>query len=119
MDLSRKLRNQLAGVPLGVLLCLCAAHCCNDTLQAVITALYPMLKTELSLDFTQIGIVTLVYQIAASIFQPVVGLVFDKHPKPWSLWMGMAFTTSGIIMLAFIDSFGGLLLTVKIGRAHV
>lgn len=114
MDLARKLRNQLTGVPLGVLLCLCAAHCCNDTLQAVITALYPMLKTELSLDFTQIGIVTLIYQIAASIFQPVVGLVFDKHPKPWSLWMGMTFTTCGIIMLAFINSFGGLLLTVTL-----
>lgn len=88
-----KLKSQMAGVPLGLLLCLCAAHCCNDTLQAVISAMYPMLKSELSLNFAEIGIVTLVYQISASIFQPGVGLVFDKHPKPWSLWMGMTFTS--------------------------
>lgn len=97
---------------MGLLLCLSAAHCCNDTLQAVITALYPMLKTELSLSFAEIGLVTLVYQIAASIFQPAVGLVFDKHPKPWSLWLGMSFTTCGIAMLAFVDSLPALLVTV-------
>ena len=99
---------------MGLLICLCVAHCCNDTLQAVITAMYPMLKSELGLDFAEIGIVTLVYQIAASIFQPVVGLVFDKHPKPWSLWMGMAFTTCGIVLLAFVDTLPVLLVTVTL-----
>ena len=112
MVLAKKFKSQLGQVPLGLLLCLSAAHCCNDTLQAVITALYPMLKTELSLSFAEIGLVTLVYQIAASIFQPVVGLVFDKYPKPWSLWMGMSFTTCGIVMLAFVDSLPALLVTV-------
>ena len=112
MNLTTKLKHKLAGVPVGVLLCLCAAHCCNDILQAVITALYPMLKTELALDFAQIGIVTLVYQIAASIFQPVVGLVFDKHPRPWSLWMGMSFTTLGIILFSFVESYAAVLFTV-------
>ena len=110
----RKLKSQLRGVPLGLLLCLCASHCCNDLLQSVITALYPMLKSELALSFGEIGIVTLVYQIAASIFQPVVGLVFDKHPKPWSLWMGMSFTTCGIALLAFVDSLPMLILSVGI-----
>ena len=112
MNLIAKLKSQMGSVPMGLLICLCVAHCCNDTLQAVITALYPMLKSELCLSFAEIGLVTLVYQIAASIFQPVVGLVFDKHPKPWSLWMGMAFTTSGIAMLAFVNSLLMLLITV-------
>lgn len=114
MDLLNKLKQSVSEVPVGILLCLCAAHCCNDTLQSVITALYPMLKSELALDFAEIGLVTLVYQIAASIFQPLVGLVFDKHPKPWSLWMGMTFTTCGIAMLAFVDTLPMLLLTVAL-----
>ena len=68
-----RLKGQLRNVPLGLLLCLCAAHCCNDILQAVITALYPILKSDLGMDFAQIGLVTLVYQLAASLLQPVVG----------------------------------------------
>lgn len=114
MELLSKLKSQIGTVPIGLLFCLCAAHFCNDTLQAVITALYPMLKSELSLNFAEIGLVTLVYQIAASIFQPVVGLVFDKHPKPWSLWLGMGFTTCGIIYLAFVNSMPMLLITVSL-----
>lgn len=114
MSLITKLKSQMGAVPVGLLFCLSAAHCCNDTLQAVITALYPMLKSELSLNFAEIGIVTLVYQIAASIFQPVVGLVFDNHPKPWSLWMGMAFTTCGIASLAFVSTLPLLLVTVAL-----
>lgn len=114
IGLITKLKNQTKGVPVGILLCLCAAHCCNDTLQAVITALYPMLKSELALDFAQIGLVTLVYQISASIFQPVVGFIFDKHPKPWSLWMGMTFTTCGIVLLSFVHTLPLLLITVAI-----
>lgn len=114
MDLISKLRLQFSNVPAGLLLCLCAAHCCNDILQAVITALYPILKSDLALDFTQIGLVTLVYQLAASIFQPIVGYFFDKHPKPYSLFIGMSFTTTGIVMLAFAGNFQLLLLTVAL-----
>lgn len=112
MNLIAKLQSQLHNVPVGLLLCLCAAHCCNDILQAVITALYPILKSDLALDFAQIGMLTFVYQLAASIFQPVVGYIFDKHPKPYSLWIGMTFTTLGIIMLSFANSYHWLLLTV-------
>lgn len=112
MNLISKLQSQFRNVPLGLLLCLCAAHCCNDILQAVITALYPILKSDLALDFAQIGLVTLVYQLAASIFQPIVGYFFDKHPKPYSLFIGMSFTTVGMVMLAFADNFHWLLLTV-------
>lgn len=112
MSLASKLRSQLRNVPLGLLICLCAAHCCNDILQAVISALYPILKSDLALDFAQIGLVTFVYQLAASIFQPVVGYIFDKHPKPYSLFIGMTFTTAGMVMLAFADNFHWLLVTV-------
>ena len=113
-NLGSRLQAQLKSVPLSLLLCLCAAHCCNDILQAVITALYPILKTDLSLDFAQIGIITLVYQLAASLLQSVVGYIFDRYPKPYSLWIGMTFTTTGIIMLAFVDSFCLMLLTVAL-----
>lgn len=107
-----RLKGQLRNVPLGLLLCLCAAHCCNDILQAVITALYPILKSDLGMDFAQIGLVTLVYQLAASLLQPVVGYFFDRYPRPYSLWIGMGFTTAGICMLAFVSDFNLLLLTV-------
>lgn len=114
MNIGERLKGQLHNVPVGLLLCLCAAHCCNDLLQAVITALYPILKSDLGMDFAQIGLVTLVYQLAASLLQPVVGYFFDKHPKPYSLWIGMSFTAVGIAMLAVVEDFHLLLLTVAL-----
>ena len=95
-----------------VLLSLCAVHSLNDLLQAVITAVYPMLKADLNLDFAQIGMITLVYQIAASIFQPVVGYVFDKKPSLYSLPMGMVSTTLGIILFAYCNTLAGILVAV-------
>lgn len=91
---------------------LCAAHCLNDTLQAVIAATYPMLKTDLSLSFAQIGLVTLVFQIASSVFQPVIGLAFDRRPFIRSLQAGMCSTAVGIVMFAFADSMATVLLSV-------
>lgn len=76
----KKLKSLMSMPAFPVLLALCAAHSLNDLLQSVITAVYPMLKEDLNLDFAQIGLITLVYQIAASIFQPVVGFAFDKRP---------------------------------------
>ncbi len=84
-----------------VLLALCAVHGFNDLLQSVVSAVYPMLKDDLSLTFSQIGLITLVYQIAASVFQPVVGYLFDKQPFVGSLPMGMIFTTIGIVLFAY------------------
>lgn len=95
-----------------VLLALCAAHCLNDLLQSVVTAVYPMLKSELNLDFTQIGLITLVYQIAASIFQPVVGYAFDRRPFRFSLPAGMASTAIGITLFATSGSLAGILVAV-------
>ena len=72
-------------IALGILFALSLAHCTNDTLQSVIMAVYPVVKEELALSFAQVGLITMVYQIAASVFQPVVGLVMDRHQKPWTL----------------------------------
>lgn len=95
-----------------VLLALSASHCLNDLLQSVITAVYPMLKTDLNLNFAQIGIVTLVYQLAASVFQPVVGYAFDRRPFVYSLPAGMCSTTVGIVLFSLCNTFPGILIAV-------
>jgi FSR family fosmidomycin resistance protein-like MFS transporter len=84
-------------------------HLLNDLVQAVLPAIYPMLKINYDLTFTQVGLITLVFQMTASILQPAVGLYTDKHPKPYLLPIGMVFTLIGLIMLALVNSFAGLL----------
>ena len=106
-----KLRELMAMPAFPVLLALSAAHSLNDLLQSVISAVYPMLKEELSLDFAQIGLITLVYQIS-SIFQPVVGYAFDKRPFVYSLPMGMVSTSVGIAMFSYCNTMAGILMAV-------
>lgn len=109
----RKFYNRIRSITnIYVLLALCAAHCLNDLLQSVVTAVYPMLKAELDLDFTDIGIITLTYQVAASIFQPVVGYVFDKRPFRHSLPMGMCATVVGISLFAYAGTLPLVMLSV-------
>lgn len=112
MILTEKIRRLTSMPTFHVLLALSAAHCLNDLLQSVITAVYPMLKSDLDINFTQIGLITLVYQLAASIFQPVVGYVFDKRPFVWSLPAGMISTSIGIVLLSFSSSLTGVLIAV-------
>ena len=107
-----KLRELMAMPAFPVLLALSAAHSLNDLLQSVISAVYPMLKEELSLDFAQIGLITLVYQISSSIFQPVVGYAFDKRPFVYSLPMGMVSTSVGIAMFSYCNTMAGILMAV-------
>ena len=95
-----------------ILFAVAIAHLFNDLLQAVIPAAYPILKENYDLNFTQIGLITLSYQLAASILQPLVGLYTDKHPKPFSQMYGMLFTLAGIITLAYASSFNFVLLAV-------
>lgn len=95
-----------------ILFAVAIAHLFNDLLQAVIPAAYPILKENYDLNFTQIGLITLSYQLAASILQPIVGLYTDKHPKPFSQMYGMLFTLGGIITLAYASSFNFVLLAV-------
>lgn len=95
-----------------VLIALSLSHCLNDLLQSVVSAAYPIYKEDFSLTFTQIGLITLVYQIAASVFQPFFGLFFDKRPFAWSLPMGMTFTLCGILLLAFAPGLYAILSAV-------
>lgn len=95
-----------------ILIALSVSHCLNDLLQSVITAVYPLLKTDLSLSFAQIGLITLVYQMSASVFQPITGLIFDKRPIAWSLPIGMTFSLVGIVSLAFAANLYWLMASV-------
>ena len=85
------------------------AHLLNDLIQAVLPAVYPMLKTEFSLSFAQIGWISLVYQVTASLLQPWIGLYTDKHPKPYLLPLGMVVTLVGVGLLALSTSYPMLL----------
>lgn len=99
-------------IALPVLVALSFSHCFNDLLQSVVSAVYPILKNDLALTFSEIGLITLVYQLASSVFQPVVGLVFDKRPLSWSLPFGMCFSTVGLVVLSQAGSFWMVLLAV-------
>lgn len=112
MTFARKLRRLTEMPTFHVLLALSAAHCLNDLLQSVITAVYPLLKVDLGINFAEIGLITLVYQLAASIFQPVVGYAFDRRPFVWSLPAGMCSTSVGILLLAFSTTLTGVLIAV-------
>jgi FSR family fosmidomycin resistance protein-like MFS transporter len=85
------------------------SHFLNDMMQSLIVAIYPLLKGEFHLSFVQIGTITLTYQVCASLLQPVIGIYTDKHPKPYSLSIGMCFTLIGIVALAFAPSYGVVL----------
>lgn len=112
MTLLHKLRRLTEMPTFHVLLALSAAHCLNDLLQSVITAVYPMIKADLGINFAEIGLITLVYQLAASIFQPLVGYAFDRRPFVWSLPAGMCSTAVGILLFAFCTTLPGILVAV-------
>jgi FSR family fosmidomycin resistance protein-like MFS transporter len=87
-------------------------HFVNDTLQSILPAVYPILKTSYQLDFGQIGLITLTYQLVASLLQPVIGLYTDSRPTPYSLPGGMALTLVGLVLVAFAPSYPLLLAAV-------
>ena len=86
------------------------AHMINDLIQAVLPSIYPMLKANYGLSFAQVGLITLTFQLTASLLQPWIGYHTDRHPKPWLLPAGMVCTLIGILMLAFVGSFPLILL---------
>ncbi len=98
------------GVVFAVLLAISFSHFLNDTMQSLLPAIYPTLKTKFSLNFGQIGLLTFVFQVTASLLQPVVGMITDKRPQPFSLAIGMGFTMVGLVMLSQAGSFPMLLL---------
>src|SRR6202140_1649904 len=85
------------------------SHRLNDMLQSLVVAIYPLLKGEFRLSFVQIGVITLTYQICASVLQPVIGVYTDKHPQPYSLSAGMCFTLIGMVTLAFAPNYASVL----------
>ena len=85
------------------------AHLLNDMMQSVLLAIYPMLKQGLQLSFAQIGLITLAYQLTASLLQPLIGLYTDRRPKPYSLPIGMSFTLIGLLLLSHAATFGAVL----------
>ena len=86
------------------------AHLINDLIQAVLPSIYPMLKAKYDLTFTQIGLITLTFQLTASLLQPWVGYYTDRHPNPLLLPAGMVCTLVGILMLSQVGSFPLILL---------
>jgi MFS transporter, FSR family, fosmidomycin resistance protein len=100
---------------LPVVLALSFAHLLNDMMQSLLPAIYPIIKGKYGLDFGQIGLITLAFQLTASMLQPVVGILTDRHPQPYSAVAGMASTLLGLVVLAQASSFTGLL----VGAAFV
>ncbi len=93
-----------------VLAAISFCHLLNDMMQALLPAMYPMLKDGFGLDFGQIGLITLTFQLTASLLQPAIGHYTDRSPKPYSLMIGMGFTLVGLLCLSVTRSYSGLLL---------
>jgi MFS transporter, FSR family, fosmidomycin resistance protein len=97
-----------------ILLSISFSHLLNDTIQSLIPSIYPIVKNSFHLNFSQIGIITLVFQSTASLFQPLVGLYTDRKPKPYSLAAGMLFTLTGLILLSQAKNYAMLLVSVAV-----
>jgi FSR family fosmidomycin resistance protein-like MFS transporter len=97
------------GTTFAVLVGLSVSHLLNDTLQSLIAAVYPILKDAHALSFTQIGLITLAFQLTASLLQPVVGLTTDRRPRPFSLPLGMAASLAGLLLLSAAGDFPTIL----------
>jgi MFS transporter, FSR family, fosmidomycin resistance protein len=95
-----------------ILFSIAFAHLLNDLMQSVIPSTYPILKQIFHLNFTQIGLITFVFQLTASILQPFIGFYTDKNPKPYSLAFGMLFTITGLVFLSLSNAFWMLLVSV-------
>jgi FSR family fosmidomycin resistance protein-like MFS transporter len=104
----------------NILLAISFCHLLNDTIQSVLPAIYPMLKTSFHLDFGQVGLIALTLQLTASLLQPLVGLHSDKYPQPYSLAIGMGITLVGLLALSMAPTYATVLMaagTVGIGSA--
>lgn len=110
MSQSIPARQPALGLTFPVLLAASLCHLFNDLMQSVFTATYPLIKSEFGLTFAQIGLLTLTYQMSASILQPVIGLYTDRRPLPYSLPFASAFSMAGVLTLAMAPSFPLLLL---------
>ena len=97
-----------------ILAMLSVCHLLNDLIQSLLPAIYPLLKTNFALDFGQIGLITLTFQVTASLLQPLVGIYTDRHPMPYSLSIGMGCTLGGLLLLSQASTFPMLLLAAAL-----
>jgi len=107
-------KPQVESTAIRVLAAISLCHLLNDLVQSVIPAVYPILKSSYGLDFGQIGLITLTFQVTASILQPVVGVYTDARPTPKSLPIGMGFTVAGTLLLAAAPSYAIVLMAVAL-----
>ena len=119
MDISKAVtgaggRQAAEGTVFSILVIISISHFLNDMIQSVVPSIYPMLKERFGLTFAQIGLITLVFQATSSILQPLTGLYADRHPRPYSLSVGMCFTLAGLLLLAFAGSFWAILAAVAV-----
>ena len=105
---------ETARTALPILFAISGGHLINDTIQSLLPAVYPLLKDELNLSFGQIGLITLAFQLTASLLQPFVGIYTDRQPKPFSLPTGMLFTLAGVSLLAFSHTFALVLVAAAL-----
>jgi len=103
-------RSNTQTTAMAVLVALSMSHMLNDTMQSLLPSIYPILKDSYALDFGQIGLITLAFQLTASILQPLVGLIIDRYPMPYSAAAGMGLSVGGLVLLAFAHSYPFLLL---------
>jgi FSR family fosmidomycin resistance protein-like MFS transporter len=97
-----------------ILAAVSVCHMLNDMVQSLLPSIYPILKNEFRLNFSQVGLLSLIYQVVASLLQPFIGLYTDRRPMPYALAVGMCFTLAGIVMLALAPTFGLLLMAAAV-----
>jgi len=106
--------SQSSPLVLRIIGAVALAHLINDLIQAVLPAIYPMLKSNYGLTFTQVGLITLTFQLTASLLQPWVGFYTDRRPQPFLLPAGMVCTLIGILMMSQVGSFALILLAAAL-----
>lgn len=103
-------KSRVENTNFNILIAISLSHFLNDMIQSLLPAIYPELKNAFNLSFSQIGLITLTFQLTASILQPLVGLYTDRHPKPYSLAIGMGCTLSGLLLLSIAPTYSILLI---------
>jgi len=111
---AQKFATAASGPAFAILIMISLSHLLNDLMQSVVPAVYPILKDKFNLDYADVGLLTFTWQLMASILQPIVGIYTDKHPKPFSLAVGMGSTLTGLVIMAFANSFAMLLVGVAV-----
>lgn len=114
MEKGQAERTPVNDTVLAVLLAISFSHLLNDIIQSLIPAIYPLIKASLKLDYSQVGLITFVFQCTASLLQPLVGLYTDRRPLPYSLAVGMGFTLVGLVLLSRAGSFHAVLMSAAL-----